>query len=84
MILITQYGFRFTLPKSWEYYSIVTDQWQGYLMSDQGDVAPEAGPMIKIRNPRWTSQNPRQDIPIMIFTPAQWNKVQEEELSVNR
>lgn len=79
----TQYGFSFTLPKSWENYSVVTDQWQGYLVGEQSDVAPEAGPMIKIRNPHWTADKPWQDIPIMIFTPAQWDKVQKEELSVS-
>ncbi len=79
----TQYGFSFTLPKSWENYSIVEDQWQGYLLGDQSDVAPEAGPLIKIRNPHWTADNQWQDIPIMIFTPAQWDKVQKEELSVS-
>ncbi|HWQ79177.1 MAG TPA: stalk domain-containing protein [Anaerovoracaceae bacterium] len=80
----TQYGFNFTLPKSWENYSILTDQWEGYLITgEESDIAAEAGVMIKIRHPQWTSQTPRQDIPIMIFTPAQWDKVQKEELSVS-
>lgn len=80
----TQYGFKFTLPKSWENYSVLTDQWEGYLIAgEQDDIAAEAGPIIKIRHPQWASQTPRQDIPIMIFTTGQWDKVQKEELSVS-
>ncbi|MDP1086626.1 hypothetical protein Q6245_30140, partial [Klebsiella pneumoniae] len=39
-------------------------------------------PMISIRHPDWTSQNPRQDIPIMIFTLAQWNMLQQDEFHI--
>ena len=79
----TQYGFKFTLPRSWENYSILTDKWEGTSMIGmQDNPVIETGPMIIIRHPQWTSQRPRQDIPIMIFTLAQWNKLQNGELSV--
>lgn len=79
----TQYGFKFTLPKSWAGYSVLTDEWKGSrITDDQGNSPAITGPMLKIRNPLWTSQNQRQDIPIMIFTPAQWDMVQKEALSV--
>ena len=66
----TQYGFKITLPKSWENYSVITNEWQGNrITDDQGNSVPETGPMLKLRNPLWTAQNQRQDIPIMIFTP---------------
>jgi hypothetical protein len=79
----TQYGFQFTLPKSWENYSVIADEWKGTRMTDsQGNSVSETGPMLKIRNPLWTTQNQRQDIPIMIFTPAQWDDLQKAELIV--
>jgi hypothetical protein len=79
----TQYGFKLTLPKSWESYTVLTDEWKGNRVTDsQAGAVPETGPMIKIRNPHWTAEKPWQDIPIMIFTPAQWDSVQKEELAV--
>lgn len=72
----TQYGFNFPLPDSWKGYKIVTGKWEG-----TGKVN-ETGPMISIRHPKWTSQNPRQDIPILIFTIAQWNSLQKDEFHI--
>lgn len=74
-----QYGFHFSLPKSWDGYSIVTEQWEGIASGGpQGDkVVVENGPVILIRHPRWTPQKPRQDIPIMVFTLAQWESLQQ-------
>jgi uncharacterized protein YceK len=73
----TQYGFNFILPKSWEGFSIITGNWEG------NDVATgkvtEKGPLISIRHPKWTSKEPRQDIPIMVFTLDQWNLIQKEQ-----
>ncbi|MDP4107816.1 MAG: YjgB family protein [Bacillota bacterium] len=67
----TQYGFSFKLPASWKGYSIVTSQWDGIGLAD-GSVV-ETGPIISIRDPKWTAKTPRQDIPIMVFTLNQWN-----------
>ncbi len=64
------YGFRFALPDSWKGYSIVVKSWS-------------KGPLILIRHPLWTEANPRQDIPIMVLTVAQWELVQEGKLSVS-
>lgn len=71
----TLYGFNFSLPQSWAGYTIVKDQWEG-LDVRSGKVV-ERGPIIKIRHPLWTKEKPRQDIPIMIFTLAQWNSLQK-------
>lgn len=71
-----QYGFKVTLPKSWKGYSIESSQWEG-LASGQTAVV-ETGPKISIRDPLWTSEIPRQDIPILIFTLNQWNALQQE------
>lgn len=77
----TQYGFNFTLPKSWKGFSIVTGIWEGNNVS-LGKVT-ETGAKISIRHPEWTSKNPRQDIPIMVFTLAQWNLLQHGKISVS-
>jgi len=79
----TQYGFSFLLPKTWEGYTIVLDKWQGYTFSDsQGDVVTEQGPLISVRHPQWTSQNPRQDIPIMVFTLSQWDSLLQDKFHI--
>ena len=76
----TQYGFSFSLPISWESYSITITEWEGF--TPEGDVPVEKGPMISIRHPKWTSINPRQDIPIMVFTIAQWDSLQQEKFNI--
>ena len=79
----TKYGFKFTLPQSWSGYSIVTDKWEGLAIGgSEGEKIVETGPMLSIRHPLWTSQNPRQDIPIMIFTLAQWNSLKQEKFHI--
>jgi len=77
------YGFSFSLPESWEGYTIVTDRWEGVSLerAKKGKVV-ERGPILSIRHPKWTSKNPRQDIPIMIFTLDQWKSLQQKKFSV--
>jgi hypothetical protein len=70
----SQYGFSFSLPESWKGYSIIEDKWEGIALG--GDVTVEQGPIILIRHPQWTLANPRQDIPIMIFSLDQWGSLQ--------
>ena len=76
----TQYGFSFKLPESWKGYSIVNSQWEGIALKGQqsGQAVGETGPIISIRDPKWTTQTPRQDIPIMVFTLDQWNSLQQD------
>ncbi|MBD0382851.1 hypothetical protein [Paenibacillus sedimenti] len=73
-----EYGFKFSLPASWEGYQIVLEKWEGNSVKhqNQGGVV-EKGPMILIRHPEWKFENPRQDIPIMVFTHHQWNSLQQ-------
>lgn len=75
-----EYGFYFNLPESWFGYSIVLQNWSGFLIDDSNQKF--SGPEILIRHPLWTEENPRQDIPIMIFTKDQWALVKQEKLSV--
>jgi hypothetical protein len=80
-----EYGFTVSLPVSWKGYSIVTQQWEGFPIDASGadsSSSPVYGPLILIRHPQWTSKNPRQDIPIMVFTLAEWDLVQQAKLGV--
>lgn len=80
------YGFCFELPASWSGYSIVTEQWQGEWLGDHSQ-APSGkeltGPKILIRHPKWTRALEREDIPIMVFSRAQWKLVEAEQMSVS-
>lgn len=79
----TEYGFHFTLPESWKGYKIITGEWEGEPIGEPtADSDTITGPMISIRHPLWTSQNLRQDIPIMIFTSEQWNSLQKGEFHI--
>lgn len=75
-----QYGFTFTLPKTWQGYSIVNEKWEG--LGIGSEKITTTGPMISIRHPQWTKEKPRQDIPIMIFTLAQWQDLQQEKFHI--
>ena len=72
-----KYGFTFSLPQGWKGYTIVTNQWEA---SDAQKGVVERGPIVCIRPPGWTKENPRQDIPIMIFTLAQWESAEKSNL----
>ena len=78
----TQYGFDFKLPLTWDNYPIVSSKWTGISLDESNSINYD-GPKISIRHPLWTSENTRQDIPIMIFTLAQWDLIQQEKISVS-
>ncbi len=78
----TEYGFHFSLPNSWEGYTVISDTWQGMYLDQSENDNPEEGPIIAIRHPDWTSEIPRQDIPIMILTIAQWDALQAEKFHI--
>jgi hypothetical protein len=70
-----EYGFRFTLPESWKGYGILWSEWQGEVLANSGEKSHASrGPELRIRHPRWTKESPREDMPIMIFTLAQWSE----------
>lgn len=75
-----QYGFTFSLPSSWQGYTIVDKKWEGLAVGGSETIA--SGSQLLIRHPEWTEQNPRQDIPIMIFTLAQWQELQQEKFHI--
>ncbi len=73
-----EYGFCLYLPPSWKGYSIVQEFWGG--LSDGVEVT--TGPKLLIRHPDWSETSPRQDIPIMVFSPSQWDALQEFRFSI--
>jgi hypothetical protein len=80
------FGFRVDLPASWKGYRIEVKEWQGQCEGGDCDSKtsppPQKGPIISIVHPLSTKENPRQDIPIMVFTLAQWKMVNDEAISV--
>ncbi|WP_326909765.1 stalk domain-containing protein [Sedimentibacter sp. MB31-C6] len=75
-----EYGFYFTLPESWQGYSIVEDKWEGVSLIDSKEN--QSGSIIYIRHPEWAEENPRQDIPVMLFTQEQWKSLNNGDFSV--
>jgi hypothetical protein len=75
----TQFGFCFRLPASWTGYTILTGQWGGMVTSTSQMIH---GPSITIRNSKWTTENPYQDIPILIFKPEVWRRVDDAKITV--
>ena len=75
----TEYGFDFVLPNSWQGYTIVTATWAGLgTVGENAGKSVATGPDLSIRHPQWTAENPRQDIPILVFTLKQWDDLQKE------
>jgi hypothetical protein len=73
-----RYGFTFSLPKSWQGYSVVLDRWEDANNSGpHGDQVIQRGPLVILQNPRSSSAHPLQDLAIMVFTHAQWDALQK-------
>jgi hypothetical protein len=82
---LPDYGFKIRLPETWAGYSIIEEEWEGYALDDEGNAVEEGsetGPLVLIRHPEWTGENPRQDIPVMVFTHAQWEALQSGEFHI--
>lgn len=76
----TEYRFSFTLPLSWKGYTVVNDMWKAYSLTDLQSVT--TGPLLSIRNPLWTEAVPRQDIPVMVFTLAEWDMIAADKIHI--
>jgi hypothetical protein len=76
----TDYGFNFSLPASWQGYSIIKEEWQGNMLTDK---AKQSGPKLIIRNPKWTESVHYEDLPILVFTITQWNSYLKEDFAVS-
>ena len=73
-----EYGFRFDLPQDWSGYSVMQEQWAA--TSPDHVVQDATGPEFRIRHPKYTEEEPYEDIPIMVLTHKQWKEVQKEVL----
>jgi len=76
----SDYGFTFSLPNDWKGYSVVQSTWTG---TPDGKITPQSGPKILIRNPNWTDANHYEDIPVLVFTLAQWSSYQAGDFQVS-
>jgi hypothetical protein len=79
----SKYGVRVKLPKSWKGYKVTINQWEGGGTGPNGEELHELGPDIVINHPKSTEENPRQNIPIMVFTLAQWEKVSHGQVNIS-
>jgi hypothetical protein len=77
-----RYGLTFFLPADWQGYSVLAQQWHGQAYSIEADklVIVGNGPQIVLRHPLWKASEPYQDIPILVFTRAQWEAFLQGEL----
>ncbi|NLM37123.1 MAG: hypothetical protein GX202_03235 [Firmicutes bacterium] len=79
----TAYGFTLHLPTGWQDFQVLNEEWEGLSLGaeEEGKTAAR-GLLLKIRHPEWTPEEPRQDIPIMVFTLDQWADLQGMKFSV--
>lgn len=76
-----KYGLRVALPADWKGFTVLTQTWKATDFEDpQNQKLSESGPELLIRNPKWTKAKPYQDIPVMVLTPAQWERAEREEI----
>lgn len=82
--LNSEYFFSISLPESWEGYTVIEDEWEGFTLNASGEsqIVIESGPLVSIRHPDWEYKSPRQDIPIMVFTILQWNSMQNDKFHI--
>jgi len=81
-----RYGLTFFLPATWRGYSASVQQLEDERYSPAKDKQIVVGhtPMIVLRHPQWRSSAPYQDIPILVFTCAQWDALHQGELWPSR
>ena len=73
----SKYGISLKLSPRWQGYRVLHQQWMDQHL---GRKHLEEGPIIVLRNPRWTAKHPYQDIPILVFTRRQWRMEHEGKI----
>ena len=70
-----QYDLTFSLPASWQGYSVAVREWVGqtYLSATDQVAVTDYGPLVVLRHPQWKADDLYQDIPILVFTRRQWD-----------
>lgn len=81
-----QYGLAFFLPAGWRGYSVLSQQWDGETYSPATDktIVVAHGTIITLRHPQWTASSRYQDIPILVFSRAQWDALHQGKLWPSR
>lgn len=79
----SDYGFNFTLPISWTGYTVVNNKWIGNSAVVTTATNTQTGPKLLIRHPKWTAAAPYEDIPVLVFTIAQWNMYRAEGFNIS-
>jgi len=72
--------FTLTLLANWQGYTLDKGTWDGTGMGQDNSGANYSGTQIVIRNPKGSRWQP---IPIMVFTPAQWQLVEQEKINLS-
>ncbi len=75
------YGFRFTLPDTWKGFTVINNIWEGNPLT--ATATKQTGAKLLIRNPKWTTELPYQDIPVLVFTLVQWNSYLSGNFSIS-
>ena len=75
-----EYGFEIILLELWKGYKVFEESWNGTTL-DNNSVKYE-GPKIVIRNPKWSEDKIWQDIPILVFTKAEWQLIEANNLNI--
>lgn len=78
-----EYGFEIIFPTPWKGFILQKNTWKGWLVDKQSINPDYTGAQLLFKNPRTTSEQKWQDIPVMVFTPDVWQMVLEEKLSVS-
>lgn len=79
------FGFSISLLDSWKGYTVNQTKEDIYDISGKtttNNGVVDSFQIIELHHPLETAQNPREDMPIMIFTSVQWGHIQKEEWSV--
>lgn len=70
-----EYNFSIYLPKDWEGFQVDTRQETGDEDLDElFDRIDDKFVVMNIRHPKWTNEEPYQDISFVIFRAEQWNE----------
>ena len=78
-----QYGFSIPLAETWKGFSVLKKTWEGWPINGMENAATSThGHLLVIRHPNWTVSEPREDMPVMVFTPGEWDLVMQEKLSL--
>lgn len=70
-----KYGFQFDLPEDWKGFCVIQSHW--------GLLSEENGPVLILRSPEYSADDPHEDIPIMVFTHKQWKRIVRGDLLVS-